>query len=103
LTLRDQYEADRDLLLSTELPWVQSVAYNGNTVSASFQIKAEDTADGRRETAELIVSAAVVAVPAYRDTVVYDGTTWHVMKVLSSDGVTHKLELYSGEQPVWTR
>ena len=103
MTLRDQYEADRSLLLSTELPWVQSVTYTGTTVSASFQIKTEDVEGARRESAELIVSADDVASPAYRDDVVYNGITWHVLRVISSDGVTHRLELYRGEQPVWRR
>lgn len=99
MTLRTQYEADRDLLLGSELPWVQSVTYNGSTVSASFQIKSEDMADGRRESAELIVSADDIASPAYRDAVVVAGATWHVMRILSSDGSSHKLELYRGERP----
>lgn len=103
MALRDQYEADRALLLGTELPWVQSVTYNGSAVSASFQIKTEDEADARRESAELIVSAAAVPAPAYRDEVVYSGVTWHVLRTVSSDGVTHRLELYRGEQPVWRR
>lgn len=103
MTLRTQYEADRSLLLSTELPWVQSVAYNGTAVSASFQIKSEDAEGARRDSAELIVSADDVASPSYRDEVVYDGITWHVLRVVSSDGVTHRLELYRGEQPVWRR
>lgn len=103
MTLRDQYEADRSLLLSTELPWVRSVAYNGTTVSASFQIKAEDVDGGRKEAAELIVSAASVASPAYRDAVVVGTDTWHVMRKISSDGYTHRLELYRAENPIWQR
>lgn len=103
MTLRDQYEADRDLLLSSELPWVQSVTYNGDTVSASFQIKSEEMADGRRESAELIVSLEDVATPAYRDTVALDGATWRVMRILSSDRYSHRLELFRDENPIWNR
>ena len=103
MTLRDQYEADRDLLLSGELPWVPSVTYSGNTVSASFQIKSEELADGRRESAELIVSSEDVAAPAYRDAVVVDGATWRVMRIISSDRYSHRLELYREENPVWKR
>jgi hypothetical protein len=103
VTLREQYEADRDLLLSTELPWVQSVTYTGDTVSASFQIKSEEMADGRRESAELIVSNEDVAAPAYRDAVIVDGVTWRVMRILSSDRSSHRLELFRDENPVWAR
>ncbi len=103
MTLRDQYEADRSLLLGSELPWVATVTYNGTPVSASFQIKSEEMSDGRRESAELIVSDAAVAAPAYRDTVVVGGATWHVMRVVSSDLYSHRLELYKDENPVWQR
>lgn len=100
MTLKTQYEADRALLLSTELPWVQSVTYKGAAVSASFQIKTEDMSSGRSESAELIVSAADVATPAYRDAVVVAGVTWYVLRVVSSDGYSHRLELYRDENPL---
>lgn len=103
MTLRDQYEADRSLWLGSELPWVQSVTYNGTTVSASFQIKTEELADGRRESAELIVSAADVSAPAYRDAVVVDGDTWRVLRVVSSDTYSYRLELTKAENPIWQR
>ncbi len=103
MTLRSQYEADRSLLLSTELPWVQSVTYNGTIVSASFQIKTEEVEGGRRESAELIVSAAAVAAPAYRDLVVVAGASWRVMRALSGDGYSHRLELFRDENPIWAR
>ena len=103
MTLRDQYEADRALWLSGELPWVQSVTYNGASVSASFQIKSEELADGRRESAELIVSAADVPAPAYRDAVVVDGATWRVLRLVTSDTYSHRLELTKAENPIWQR
>ena len=103
MTLRDQYEADRSLWLGSELPWVQPVTYNGTAASASFQIKSEELADGRRESAELIVSAADVTAPAYRDTVVVGGATWRVLRVVSSDLYSHRLELYRDENPIWQR
>ena len=101
MTLRDQYEADRSLWLGSELPWVQSVTYNGTTVSASFQIKTEELTDGRRESADLIVSAADVSAPAYRDAVVFSGKTWRVLRIISSDSYSHRLELLRDEAPGW--
>jgi hypothetical protein len=103
VTLRDQYEADRALWLGSELPWVQSVTYNGAAVSASFQIKTEETAEGRRQVAEIIVSAADVAAPAYRDAVVIAGETWRVLRTISSDTYSHRLELLRDEAPGWGR
>jgi hypothetical protein len=79
------------------------VTYNGATVSASFQIKTEELAEGRRESAELIVSAAAVPAPAYRDAVVVGGETWRVLRLVSSDTYSHKLELTRAENPVWQR
>ena len=103
MTLKTQYEADRALLLGSELPWVETVTYNGAAVSASFQIRTEETTEGRRQVAEIIVSAADVAAPAYRDAVVIDGATWRVMRTLSSDNYTHRLELIKDESPGWGR
>ena len=103
MTLKSQYEADRDLMLSSELPWVQSVTYNGETVSASFQINSEESEDGRRESAELLVSTDDVPLPSYRDTVVVSGVTWYVLRVISGDTYSNRLELYRAEKPLARR
>jgi hypothetical protein len=79
------------------------VTYNGAAVSASFQIKTEETAEGRRQVAEIIVSAADVAAPVYRDAVVIAGDTWRVLRTISSDTYSHRLELLRDEAPGWGR
>jgi hypothetical protein len=77
--------------------------YNGVSIPAHFSREEAEVvnASGRGERAALEVRASDVVTPAYRDTVVVGADTWHVMRVLSSDGYSHRLELYRGEKPVW--
>lgn len=76
--------------------------YKGVSIPAHFSREEAEVvnASGRGETATLEVRATDVASPAYRDAVVVAGVTWYVLRVLSSDGYSHRLELYRGERPL---
>ena len=62
----------------------------------------EDPKDGptsqvRRGIAE--VQVADVATPVYRTAVVISGTTWYMMRVISGDEYTWRVELETNERP----
>ena len=79
--------------------------YNGVSIPAHFSREEAEVLDasGRGERAVLEVRASDVSAPAYRDAVVVAGVTWYVLRVLSSDGYSHRLELYRDESPLSRR
>lgn len=48
---------------------------------------------GARASAVLEVKASDVPQPGYKDTVLINGETWHVLRRISGDGFTWKLEI----------
>jgi hypothetical protein len=76
--------------------------YKGASIPAHFNRSEAEVmnASGRGERAELEVRASDVPTPVYRDAVVVAGVTWYVLRLISSDGFSHRLELYRDENPL---
>lgn len=78
----------------------QTVTYRGVPIPAHFSREEMLDSAGRADHGTLEVQASDVPVPAYQDTVVIGTETWKVLKMISSDGYSHRIELYSGENPL---
>jgi hypothetical protein len=78
----------------------QTVTYKTVAIPAHFSRDEVLDGSGRSDHGTLEVRASDVPVPAYQDTVVIGTETWKVLKLISSDGYSHRIELYRGENPL---
>ena len=112
-TLKEQAASDLAALFSTDLPWVETVSYTpaatGVTVScpaivsygqAPEQVRSGGSS-GLSDRAEISIRRSDVATIAYRDSIVLDGNTWQVSRVIGATAVTWLVEIRRNERPVW--
>lgn len=99
MTLATQMESDLDILFSTD-DFAISVTYAGTAIPGLVDYHDDPDMEpgGRSSRATLEVRVSDVAAPAYRDTVVIDGNTWHVLGVMSGDGHVWTLEVLRDER-----
>lgn len=86
--------------------FAESVTYAGNAITAIVERslgKRENsvTAQGSVKQATLFVKESDVSAPAYRDAVVIDGDTWHVIEIpgRAEEGIW-RLEIETEMKPV---
>ena len=99
--LDDIVSVGMEVWFDTELA-AETVTYKGVSIPAHFSREDAEVlnASGRGDRAVLEVQASDVPSPAYRDAVVVDAVAWYVLRKISGDGYSFKLELYRGERPL---
>ena len=104
MTLSSQLTTDLPVFFETD-EFAQTITYAGASITALVLFNENLDAAGGRESAmamgEIWVKVSDVALPAYRDVVVIGSDTWNVRRILFGDGYVWKVEIYSGERPVW--
>lgn len=104
MTLNSQLSTDLAVFFETD-EFAQSVTYAGTAINALVLFNENLDAAGSRDSAmaigEIWVKVSDVALPAYRDVVVIGSDTWNVRRILFGDGYIWKVEIYSGQRPVW--
>lgn len=81
----------------------ETVSYNGADVLGSV-VYGDTLGDvsgmvGRGDMGELDVLKSDVADPQAKDSVVIDGTTWRVLRIISGDEWGWRLSIYTNERP----
>jgi len=101
-TPAEQAASDQSAHYSTDLPWVATVTYNGESVTAKYAY-GEDL-DEQTGTVMAVMTLWVqktdVETPTYRDTVVVGSATWRVRRISQGDSQSWEIMLYSAERPV---
>lgn len=104
MTLAAQFITDLGVFFNVD-EFAQVVTYNSatiNAVEAYDELMPENERISIKRQKVLYVKASDVSSPAYRDTVVINGVTWHVGPENEHEDLrgTWKLPLYRDERPV---
>jgi hypothetical protein len=98
MTLKTQMATDLAVFFNSS-EFAESVTYAGTAITAvvmpgqAIEAGGSMTAERTVKRATLFVKASDVAAPAYRDAVVIDGDTWHVIQIPGEDeGVWELIE-----------
>lgn len=104
MTLKDQIAKDNSIFLNTD-EHGDLVQYNGVEIVAVIETGPDlekgnvFTSEGTSSRAEAYVSVQDVPSPKSGDTILHNGVTWEVARVLQTDSGLHRLELISEESP----
>ena len=94
--------ADQAIFHNTDLPWAQTVAWDGIDIDAEFKYGEDiDEQSGVVITVLMLwVKKGDVPAPTYRTTVVVEGVTWYYRRREQGDGVNWHLIFTTDERPV---
>jgi len=97
MSLKTQMTADISAVFLSTDEFAEIVTYNGTSITAvpeigeSNQKGNEFSSEGSADRATFHVSAVDVSAPVAGDTIVCNGKTWTVARVLASDAAMHSL------------
>ena len=109
MSLKEQMLADRRIFYNGD-DFCETILYNTQTTSAeilAFVDREENIAktigDGQAILATLYVQKADVESPSYKDSVVFDGFTWTVIKIELGSDIDWRINVLRGSRTNFSR